>query len=93
MTSDAPALAPGDMLRIERRYVVDGALTSVLDEGRFEGVERVGTSEHLVLKDKATKEVRMIPLHAIAEIKLVRKARAKAAVEPAPAQAWDPSVV
>ena len=96
MTSDPQALAPGDFLRIERRYVVDGQLTCVADEGRFEGVERVGSSEHLVIKG-ADKEVRMIPLHAIAEIKLVkakrrsRKAQPSAA-GPAAVAAWDPSV-
>lgn len=96
MTSEPQALAPGDILRIERRYVVDGQLTCVADEGRFEGIERVGSSEHLVLKG-ADKEVRMIPLHAIAEIKLVKaKRRPKArpaAAGPAAVAAWDPSIV
>jgi hypothetical protein len=99
MTSDAPTLAPGDILRVERRYVLDGQLTSVADEGRFQGIERIGSSEHLVLRD-SNKEVRMIPLHAIAEIKLVRHARrprakasSSAAVPTGPAApaAWDPS--
>jgi hypothetical protein len=96
MTSEPHALAPGDLLRIERRYVVDGQLTCVADEGRFERIEHVGSSEHLVIKG-ADKEVRMIPLHAIAEIKLVKakrrsKARAANAAGPAALAAWDPSV-
>lgn len=84
----------GDHLRIERRYVLDGELTCVTDEGRFQGIERVGSSEHIVLKDAKNKEVRMFPLHAIAEIKLVRAARKRVAktATTATSQTWDPSV-
>lgn len=91
--SDA-SIHPGDYLRIERRYVLDGELTCVTDEGRFQGIERVGSSEHIVLKDTKNKEVRMFPLHAIAEIKLVRaaKKRATATANEATTNAWDPSV-
>lgn len=94
MTTDGTGLAPGDKLRIERRYVVDGQLTSVTDEGRYAGIERVGSAEHLVLKD-GKKKTRLFPLHAIAEITLVKSApRSKAEATPAmPATpaAWDPS--
>lgn len=98
MTAQGFGLVPGDRLRIERRYVVDGHLTSVTDEGAFQGVERVGSHEHLVLKD-GKRGVRMFPLVAIAEITVVKPARrakdAQAAGEAAPAtpaSAWDPSV-
>lgn len=94
MTMDGTGLVPGDKLRIERRYVVDGQLTSVTDEGRFAGIERVGSAEHLVLKD-GKRKTRLFPLHAIAEITLVKsvpraKAEVAAAAEPAQAAAWDP---
>lgn len=85
MTSEAIALAPGDTLRIERRFVVDGQLTCVTDEGKYAGVERVGTHEHLVLRNKDG--VRMFPLTAIAEIKLVKPARRP---KPAPAGTGNP---
>lgn len=82
MTTDGIGLAPGDRLRIERRYVVDGQLTCVTDEGRFGGVERVGSHEHLVLRD-GKKGVRMFPLTAIAEITLVKPARRAREAKPA----------
>lgn len=93
MTSDGIGLSPGDKLRIERRYIVDGQLTCVTDEGKFGGIERVGSQEHLVLKD-AKKGVRMFPLTAIAEITLVRaarRAREVQAAQPAQAARYDPS--
>lgn len=92
MTTDGIGLAPGDKLRIERRYVVDGQLTCVTDEGAFAGVERVGSHEHLVLKS-GRKGVRMFPLTAIAEITVVKAARRVPEAEPAePARpAHDPS--
>ena len=92
MTTDGIGLAPGDKLRIERRYVVDGQLTCVTDEGAFAGVERVGSHEHLVLKN-GKKGVRMFPLTAIAEITVVKPARRARVAEPAePARpAHDPS--
>lgn len=91
---DGTGLARGDLLKIERRYAVDGELKSVIDEGRYEGVERVGSTEHLVIKDPKNKEVRMFPLSAIAEITLLKPARrakvAKPAQPAAPALPWDP---
>lgn len=63
----------GDRVRIERRYVVDGALTAIQDEGSFEGVQLLGTSELLQLKvvGEAGHEVRLIPLPSISEITLL----------------------
>jgi hypothetical protein len=86
-------LVLGDVLRIERRYLVDGVVTKVTDEGRFAGVQSVGTSEHLVLEDDAKAEVRLFPLTAISEITLVQALprQAKPAAGPAPG-AWDPGV-
>lgn len=75
MATETAAITPGDTLRIERRYIVDGELTCVTDQGRFLGLERVGTSEHLVIRDLKKKETRMFPLHAIAEITLVKAGR------------------
>lgn len=93
MTSDG--LARGDLLKIERRYAVDGDLKSVVDEGRFQGIQRVGSAEHIVIKDVRNKEVRMFPLSAVAEITLVKPARrpreAKAPEAVAPTLPWDPS--
>lgn len=76
----------GDAVRIERRYIVDGSLTSVLDEGRFKGVQLLGTSEHLVIESGPDGDVRMIPLHSISEIALVGGARSRD--EP---ESFDPS--
>lgn len=96
MSEEGPGLAPGDTLRIERRYIVDGQLTCVTDVGKFQGIERVGSAEHLVIKDPK-KGVRLFPLSAIAEITLVKaKKRAKNATpaqvaRPATAP-WDPAV-
>lgn len=92
MTSAAEPLAPGDRLKIERRYVVDGELRCVTDEGRFAGIERVGSLEHIVLRDAKSREVRMFPLHAVSEITLVHAARRAKAAPPAAlgAGAWDP---
>lgn len=56
----------GDLIRIERRYVVNGNLTSMTDSGTYQGVESLGSTEHLVIDD--SKEVRMIPLNTISEI-------------------------
>lgn len=70
----------GDLVKIERRYILDGAITSVMDQGRYQGVQSTGTMEHLVLEDK--KEVRLIPLASVSEITLVRAAPVRA--EPIP---------
>lgn len=75
MTSEPVSLAPGDLLRIERRYVVDGVVTTVTDNGRYGGVQVVGSAEHLVLEDRERKEVRLFPLHAVSEITLVKGQR------------------
>lgn len=72
----------GDEVKIERRYVVDGALTSVSDEGRFEGIQLLGTMEHIVLDAKG--DLRTIPLASVSEITLVRAA-------PRQAEGSDPS--
>lgn len=74
----------GDTLKIERRYVVDGALTSVTDRGTFQGLQVLGSTEHLVIED-AAQEVRMIPLHSISEITVV------AAAKRAERESFDPS--
>lgn len=65
----------GDLLRIERRVLVNGALTTLTDTGRFRGVEMVGSSEHLVLQEARRKTLRLIPLATIAEIAVVRATR------------------
>lgn len=103
MTSDSISLVPGDLLKIERRYMVDGVPTSVTDKGRFAGVQVVGTSEHIVLEDVQRKEVRMFPLSSVCEITLVKtkrgsrkRANTRATASAAPgapaAPAWDPGV-
>ncbi|HVL87957.1 MAG TPA: hypothetical protein VM681_08155 [Candidatus Thermoplasmatota archaeon] len=56
----------GDIIRVERRYVVDGVLTCVTDKGTYSGVQYLGSLEHLMLEDK--EGVRMIPLPTISEI-------------------------
>lgn len=94
--SDGVTLLPGDVLRIERRFLVDGVVTTATTEGRFAGVERVGTSEHLVLEadEGQPGAYRLYPLSAISEITLV-KAVARATTAPAEtpkAPAWDPGV-
>lgn len=81
----------GDVLVLERRYVVDGALTSVTDKGRFRGIELVGSAEHIVLEPSRGKgAVRMIPLHSISEI-TVQAAGRRGRASPV-ADAFDPSV-
>ena len=85
-------LVLGDVLRIERRYLVDGVVQRVTDEGRFAGVQHVGTAEHLVLEDDAKAEVRLFPLTAISEITLVK---ALPRASPIPVQnpgSWDPGI-
>lgn len=67
-----PGIRFGDVVRIERRYILDGGITSVVDQGRYQGVQATGTMEHLILKDK--KELRLIPLASVSEITLVRHA-------------------
>lgn len=88
MSSDGITLALGDLLKIERRLLVEGVVTAVTDEGEFAGVQSVGSAEHLVIEDGA-KCLRLFPLHAISEITIV-KAVARQSKPVAPS--WDPGV-
>lgn len=81
-------LVLGDVLRIERRYLVDGVVQKVTDEGVFAGVHAVGSAEHLVLEGEA-KEVRLFPLTAISEITVLK---ALPRVSHAPPPGWDPGI-
>ena len=81
------SISIGDLVKVERRYVMEGSITSVTDQGRFQGVQVFGSLEHLVLQDK--RELRLIPLASVSEITLVRAAPARA--DPAPEPAYDPS--
>lgn len=93
--SDGFSLLPGDVLRVERRYLVDGVVSTTTAQGRFAGVERIGSTEHLVLRDEDG-TVRMIPLSSVSEMVLVeavqREAAAAAAAANAPRASWDPAV-
>ncbi len=90
------AVSPGDVLKVERRYLVGGVVTTITDEGRFGGVELVGTSEHLVLEDTARKETRLFPMSAISEITVLEHTEVlEVTVEEqvAPTRPpWDPSI-
>lgn len=70
---DDRGLARGDVLKVERRYVVDGVVTCVTDKGRFAGVESVGSVEHIVVEGK--EGTRMIPLSSVSEIEVVERAK------------------
>lgn len=59
----------GDLIRLERRYVIDGAVTSLSDSGKFLGIASVGSIEHVVIDD--VDERRMIPLESVAEIQVL----------------------
>lgn len=59
----------GDLIRIERRYVVNGNLTSMTDSGTYRGVKSLGSAEHLIIDD--AEEIRLIPLSSVAEITLL----------------------
>lgn len=89
MASDGITLLPGDLLRVERRYLVDGVLARATDQGVFAGIQAVGSAEHLVLEGGRKKGVRLVPLHSISEIKLVK---AMPRVGKAPPPAWDPAI-
>lgn len=71
----------GDVLKVERRYVVDGIVTCVTDKGKYGGVEVIGSIEHIVVDTKEGR--RMIPLSSVSEIHLVTAAKGEA---PAPPQ-------
>ena len=58
----------GDRIRVERKFVIDGVLTSVADKGVFHGIQAMGSIEHLLLESKG--EVRLIPIPSISEIVL-----------------------
>lgn len=88
---DGISLLPGDFLRIERRFVVDGIVTTSTTEGRFAGVQQLGTSEHIALED-AQKEVRLYPLGSVSEITLVQAGPREPKAEARPAPSWDPAV-
>lgn len=85
----------GDVLRIERRLTVDGKVETIIANGRYKGVELVGTSEHIVLEDTEQNTLRLFPLSAVSEIAVVeavpREPPAAGPVPPAPAAPWDPS--
>lgn len=93
--SDSISLLPGDVLRVERRQLVDGVVSTSLAEGRFAGVEHVGTSELIALRGE-NGEIRFIPLASVSEITLVQaepRVAAGGAGDDAPrAPAWDPGV-
>lgn len=59
----------GDLIRLERRYVVGGKVTSLSDSGTFLGVASVGSIEHLVIDD--VDERRLIPLDSVSEIQIL----------------------
>ncbi|HUR68384.1 MAG TPA: hypothetical protein VM370_04000 [Candidatus Thermoplasmatota archaeon] len=84
-------LVPGDVLKIERRYLVDGVLQKETTRGTFAGVQAVGSAEHIVLEAGAGKKTRLVPLHSVSEITLVKAVPRKPKETPAPA--WDPGVV
>ena len=90
--SDGITLVPGDVLRIERRFLVDGVVQKETQQGVFAGVQVVGSAEHLVIeKGKKRRTTRLVPLHSVSEITLVKKMpRTPAKVDARPA--YDPSV-
>lgn len=93
--SDSVSLLPGDLLRVERRYLVDGVISMALAEGRYAGVERVGSSELIALRGEDG-AVKLIPLSSVSEITLVSLVPRESAHAAPPAgapPAWDPGVV
>lgn len=73
----------GDKIKVERRYVVDGVLTCISDKGVFNGIQVLGSSEHIVIEGK--EGVRMIPLATVSEIQLegpVKRETPKPAFDP-----------
>lgn len=83
-------LVPGDVLRIERRFVVDGVLETRTDRGVFAGVQVVGSAEHLVLEGGEGVTARLVPLQTVCEIAVVEAMPRQPAVVPVPP--WDPSI-
>ncbi len=92
MTSDELTLVPGDVLKIERRYLVDGVLQKQTTRGTFAGVQAVGTAEHLVINSGKKGAVRLVPLHSVSEITLVKAMPRQPRPELPAAPAWDPGV-
>lgn len=89
MSSDL-TLVPGDVLKIERRFVVDGVLQKKTDRGVFAGVQVVGTSEHLVLEGGKKVSARLVPLTTVCEITVVKAMPRQPPAAPVPT--WDPSI-
>lgn len=85
-------LVPGDVLKIQRRFIVDGVVQQKTDKGVFAGVQSVGSAEHIVLEGGKRTQVRLVPLTTISEITVVKAMPRQPKVEPAPdaRPAWDP---
>lgn len=84
---DPLSVGLGDSIRVERRFIVDGQLTSVADKGIFHGIQAMGSIEHILLETDG--EVRLIPIPSISEIVLEGIEGKKHA---APSfTGWDPS--
>lgn len=65
---EALSVGLGDQIRVERRFIVDGVMTSVADKGIFHGIQAMGSVEHILLETSG--EVRLIPIPSISEIVL-----------------------
>ncbi|HET6404483.1 MAG TPA: hypothetical protein VFH78_07540 [Candidatus Thermoplasmatota archaeon] len=89
--TDGITLVPGDVLKIERRFLVDGVVQKQTDRGVFAGVQVVGSAEHLVLHKGSKKRLstRLVPLHSVSEITLVKAMPRRPKVV---APSFDPSV-
>ena len=87
MSTEDLTLVPGDELKIEQRYLVDGVIQKRTTRGTFAGVQAVGTAEHIVLAGKRT---RLVPLHSVSEITLVKAMPRKPKTVPLPL--WDPGI-
>lgn len=87
--TDGLTLVPGDVLKIERRYLVDGVVQKQTDRGIFAGVQIVGSAEHIVIEKGRKRTVRLVPLHSVAEITLVKAMPRKPKVA---VPLYDPSV-
>lgn len=90
--TDGITLVPGDVLKIERRFLVDGVPQTKTQRGVFAGVQSVGSSEHIILASAKSKGVRLVPLHSVSEITVVKAMPRKPQKEEPAAPAWDPSV-
>ena len=91
MMTEGVTLVLGDVLKIERRFVVDGVVKTKTDRGVFAGVQAVGSAEHIVIASAKTKGVRLVPLHSVSEITVVKAVPRKPKEAAAPS--WDPSFV